>query len=108
MSPNKCFFLYIVYDKKFDCTEAQANRRSWKGGNISLCSFEARPRGVRFQVNGYLRKSGNLLHVKLMDRDPQTPERQLFYVNSWMAVSVSEAFSLGGCWPVLLCGLDFR
>lgn len=61
----------------------------------------------RFQVDGYLRKSGNLLHVELMDRDPQTLERQLFYVNSWVAVSASEAFSLGGCWPVLLCGLDF-
>lgn len=61
----------------------------------------------RFKVDGYLRKSGNLLHVELMETDPQTPERQLFYVNSWVAVSVSEAFSLGGCWPVLLCELDF-
>lgn len=61
----------------------------------------------RFQVDGYLRKSGNLLHVELMDTDPQTPERQLFYVNSWVVVSVSELFSLGGCCPVLLCGLDF-
>lgn len=64
-------------------------------------------RSRRFQIDGYLRKSGNLLHVELMDTDPQTPERQLFYVNSWVAVSASEAFSLGGCWPVLLCGLDF-
>lgn len=58
----------------------------------------------RFQVDGYLRKSGTLSHVELMDTDPQTPERQLFYVNSWVVVSVSELFSLGGCCLVLLCG----
>lgn len=52
MSPNKRFFLYIVYDKKFDRTEAQASRRGWKGGNVSLCSFEARPRGEVKEVSG--------------------------------------------------------
>lgn len=95
-----------MHDKKFDRTEAQASRRGWKGGNVSLCSFGARPRGEIKEVSGrrLLKKIWKPLTCGVDGYDPQTPERQLFYVNSWVVVSVSELFSLGGCCLVLLCG----